>query len=112
MDFKDRSRGAILGLAIGDALGAAVESKPPRSFHEVAGYRGGGPHGLNAREWTDDTSMGWRLPIASARSAGTWTIRFRPRPDRADPGTPDRVKTENPIPTRRLTKATHDGRET
>ena len=29
----------------------------PGTFPEVTGYRGGGPHGLAAGEWTDDTSM-------------------------------------------------------
>src|SRR5436305_222347 len=53
----DRRRGAMLGLAIGDALGAAVEFQPPGTFAEVTRYRDGGPHGLDAGEWTDDTSM-------------------------------------------------------
>ncbi len=50
----DRRRGAILGLAIGDALGAAVEFQPAGSFPEVTGFRAGGPHGLEPGEWTDD----------------------------------------------------------
>jgi hypothetical protein len=44
----DRCRGALIGLAVGDALGAAVEFKSPGSFKLVTGYRNGGPHGLNA----------------------------------------------------------------
>jgi ADP-ribosylglycohydrolase len=47
----------MLGLAVGDALGAAVEFKPPGSFPPVTGMRGGGPFGLKAGQWTDDTSM-------------------------------------------------------
>jgi ADP-ribosylglycohydrolase len=54
---NDRRSGAILGLAVGDALGAAVEFQPPGSFPDVTGYRAGGPHGLEPGEWTDDTSM-------------------------------------------------------
>jgi len=54
-------RGALIGLAVGDALGAAVEFKSPGSFAPVTGYRSGGPHGLNAGEWTDDTSMALAL---------------------------------------------------
>jgi ADP-ribosyl-[dinitrogen reductase] hydrolase len=50
---NDRCRGALIGLAIGDALGAAVEFGPPGSFEPVTGYRGGGPHRLDAGEWTD-----------------------------------------------------------
>ena len=55
--MNDRQRGALIGLAIGDALGAAVEFMSPGRFKPVTGYRGGGPHGLKAGEWTDDTSM-------------------------------------------------------
>lgn len=57
----DRKRGALIGLAIGDALGAAVEYMPPGSFGPVTGYRAGGPHGLRPGEWTDDTSMALAL---------------------------------------------------
>ena len=38
-------------------LGAAVEFKSPGRFPPVTHYRSGGPHDLNAGEWTDDTSM-------------------------------------------------------
>ncbi len=57
----DRCRGALVGLAVGDALGAAVEFMSPGTFPPVTGYRSGGPHRLNAGEWTDDTSMGLAL---------------------------------------------------
>jgi ADP-ribosyl-[dinitrogen reductase] hydrolase len=67
----DRRRGALLGLAVGDALGAAVEFCSPGSFREVAGYRGGGPHGLGPGEWTDDTSMA--LALADSIAAG-WDL--------------------------------------
>lgn len=66
----DRCRGAILGLAIGDALGAAVEFAEPGSFPPVTGFRGGGPHGLNPAEWTDDTSMA--LALADSIAAVGW----------------------------------------
>lgn len=47
-----------MGLAIGDALGAAVEFQAPGFFEPVTGYRGGGPHQCcKAGDWTDDTSM-------------------------------------------------------
>src|SRR5580700_12319799 len=59
--MKDRSRGALIGLAVGDALGAAVEFKSPGNFAPVTGYRNGGPHRLEAGEWTDDTSMALAL---------------------------------------------------
>ena len=47
----------MLGLAVGDALGAAVEFKPPGTFPPVTGLTGGGPFGLRPGQWTDDTSM-------------------------------------------------------
>ncbi len=60
-DMRDRKRGTFLGLAIGDALGAAVEFRSPGWFEPVTGYRGGGPHRIAAGEWTDDTSMALAL---------------------------------------------------
>lgn len=68
----DRGRGALIGLAVGDALGAAVEFHPPGSFAPVTGYRAGGPHGLQAGEWTDDTSMA--LALADSIVAIGWDL--------------------------------------
>ena len=53
----ERYRGSLLGLAVGGALGAAVEFMPPGSFASLADMIGGGPHGLEAGQGTDDTSM-------------------------------------------------------
>jgi ADP-ribosyl-[dinitrogen reductase] hydrolase len=58
---RDRQRGALIGLAVGDALGAPVEFHPTGMFPPVSGYRGGGWHGLDAGEWTDDTSLALAL---------------------------------------------------
>ncbi|MCC7519610.1 MAG: ADP-ribosylglycohydrolase family protein [Verrucomicrobiae bacterium] len=49
--------GSLLGLAVGDAMGASVEFKAPGSFSPVTKMRGGGPFGLKPGQWTDDTSM-------------------------------------------------------
>ena len=68
----DRKRGTLLGLAIGDALGAAVEFMSPGSFPEVTGYRGGGPHGLAPGEWTDDSSMS--LALADSIAQVGWDL--------------------------------------
>lgn len=54
---RDRFRGALLGLAVGDALGAQVEFMPRGSFAAVAEMGGGGPHHLPAGAFTDDASM-------------------------------------------------------
>ena len=53
----DRYRGALLGLAVGDALGTTLEFKAPGTFKPIADMIGGGPFGLQPGEWTDDTSM-------------------------------------------------------
>ncbi len=55
--MRDRFRGALLGLAVGDAIGTTVEFKPPGTFEQVTDMVGGGPFGLPAGAWTDDTSM-------------------------------------------------------
>jgi ADP-ribosyl-[dinitrogen reductase] hydrolase len=81
---QDRQRGALVGLAVGDALGAAVEFQPRGSFAPVTGFRGGGPHGLEPGEWTDDTSLalaladsivhaGWDLNDQAERYLAWWT---------------------------------------
>jgi ADP-ribosyl-[dinitrogen reductase] hydrolase len=53
----DRYRGALLGLAVGDAVGTTVEFSPPGTFPPVTDMVGGGPFDLPAGAWTDDTSM-------------------------------------------------------
>ncbi len=68
MTTKNRQRGCLIGLAVGDALGAAVEFQPPGSFEPVTGYRAGGPHGLEPGEWTDDTSMALALADSIVQS--------------------------------------------
>jgi hypothetical protein len=54
---RDRYRGALLGLAIGDALGITLEFKAPGTFKPITDMVGGGPFGLEPGQWTDDTSM-------------------------------------------------------
>jgi ADP-ribosylglycohydrolase len=56
-EFRDRAMGSLLGLAVGDAVGAAVEFQPPGTFQPLRDMVGGGPFKLKAGEWTDDTSM-------------------------------------------------------
>ena len=53
----DRARGALLGLAAGDAVGTTVEFKPRGSFAPLTDMVGGGPFRLLPGQWTDDTSM-------------------------------------------------------
>ena len=70
--MNDRRRGALIGLAVGDALGAAVEFSSPGSFAPVTRYRSGGTHGLDAGEWTDDTSMA--LALADSIASVGWDL--------------------------------------
>jgi ADP-ribosyl-[dinitrogen reductase] hydrolase len=57
MTTQNHSRGALIGLAVCDALGTALEFKPPSSFTPITDIVGGGPFGLKPGQWTDDTSM-------------------------------------------------------
>jgi ADP-ribosyl-[dinitrogen reductase] hydrolase len=54
---RERYRGALLGLAAGDALGTTLEFKPPGTFAPLADMIGGGQFHLKPGQWTDDTSM-------------------------------------------------------
>ena len=59
MDTTTRERylGSMIGLAVGDAIGAQVEFMLPGGFEPVADRVGGGVFGLPAGAFTDDTSM-------------------------------------------------------
>ncbi len=57
LEEVDRAIGALLGLAVGDAVGTTLEFRAPGSFTPIDGMIGGGPFGLAPGEWTDDTSM-------------------------------------------------------
>lgn len=57
MYLKDRFRGCLLGLAVGDAVGTTVEFRPRGSFKPLTDMIGGGPFQLRPGQWTDDTSM-------------------------------------------------------
>jgi ADP-ribosyl-[dinitrogen reductase] hydrolase len=75
---RARFRGALVGLACGDAVGTTVEFRARGTFDPVEDMVGGGTFGLRPGEWTDDTSMA----LCLARSL-VETGRFDPR-DQAD----------------------------
>ncbi|PNP99524.1 ADP-ribosylglycohydrolase family protein [Sphingobium sp. SA916] len=58
---RDRGRGALIGLAVGDALGTTLEFARRDSYPVLTDMIGGGPFGLKPGEWTDDTSMALAL---------------------------------------------------
>jgi ADP-ribosyl-[dinitrogen reductase] hydrolase len=55
--LSERYRGALLGLACGDAVGTTVEFRSRGSFSPLTDMMGGGPFQLAPGKWTDDTSM-------------------------------------------------------
>ena len=57
MSPLDRYLGCLLGLATADAVGTTLEFKAPGTFEPIDDMIGGGPFGLQAGQWTDDTSM-------------------------------------------------------
>ena len=54
---RDRALGALVGLAVGDAVGTTLEFVTRDSRPPITDMVGGGPFGLEPGEWTDDTSM-------------------------------------------------------
>lgn len=58
---RDRALGSLLGLAVGDALGAAIEFEAKPRFAKLDGMVAGGPHRLMRGQWTDDTAMALAL---------------------------------------------------
>ena len=58
---RDRAIGALLGLAVGDAVGTTLEFKARDSYPQLTDMIGGGPFRLKAGEWTDDTAMALAL---------------------------------------------------
>lgn len=57
LDTNDGYIGCLLGLAVGDALGAPIEFRPPGSFEPLSDMIAGGPFNLQRGQYTDDTTM-------------------------------------------------------
>jgi ADP-ribosylglycohydrolase len=70
MERRERYRGAMLGLATGDALGTTLEFHSPGTFTPIDDIIGGGPFRLRAGEWNDDTSMALCLAESLVECAG------------------------------------------
>jgi ADP-ribosyl-[dinitrogen reductase] hydrolase len=69
LDLRERYRGALLGLAVGDAVGTTVEFSPRGTFAPITDMMGGGPFGLAPGQWTDDTSMALCLAASLVEQA-------------------------------------------
>jgi len=59
--IHDRAQGALIGLAVGDALGTTLEFSIRDAQPHHAEMTGGGPFNLDPGTWTDDTSMALAL---------------------------------------------------
>src|SRR5258706_2092077 len=70
MNNKDRLRGCLLGLAVGDALGTTLEFEAPGCFTPITDMVGGGPFNLAPGEWTGGTSMALCLAASLAEGNG------------------------------------------
>jgi ADP-ribosyl-[dinitrogen reductase] hydrolase len=57
----DRALGAMLGLAVGDAIGTTLEFVQRDSRPRLTDMTGAGPFRLKPGEWTDDTAMALAL---------------------------------------------------
>ena len=67
---RERYLGALIGLAIGDALGAVHQQQPPGSFEPISDLVGGGFLKLPRGAWTDDTAMALCLAESLLESRG------------------------------------------
>ena len=65
-EIDGRARGAMLGLAIGDALGTTLEFTKRDSQTPLTTIIGGGPFRLQPGQWTDDTAMALALAASLA----------------------------------------------
>lgn len=59
--IQDRASGALLGLAVGDAVGTTLEFKARDAYPPLTDMVGGGPFRLKPGQWTDDTAMALAL---------------------------------------------------
>ncbi len=55
--LRGRFLGALLGHAVGDALGVSTQYRRPGRFTPVGDLLGGGPFDLPRGAWSDDTAM-------------------------------------------------------
>ncbi len=67
--IRDRALGALLGLAVGDAVGTTLEFCSRDAQPRLDDMVGGGPFDLPPGAWTDDTTLALALAESLAASA-------------------------------------------
>jgi ADP-ribosyl-[dinitrogen reductase] hydrolase len=70
MDIIHRFHGCLVGLAVGDALGAPLEFHPTGTFEPFTDMIRGGAFNLRLGQWTDDTAMALCLADSLIPSRG------------------------------------------
>jgi ADP-ribosylglycohydrolase len=68
--LRQRFQGALLGLALGDALAAATQNRRASHFTPVSDLLGGGPFKLPRGVWSDDTAMALCLAESLVETGG------------------------------------------
>jgi ADP-ribosyl-[dinitrogen reductase] hydrolase len=68
--IEDRALGAMLGLAMGDAVGTTLEFRGRDTYEPLADMVGGGPFRLEPGQWTDDTALALALAESLAAKGG------------------------------------------
>jgi ADP-ribosylglycohydrolase len=68
--LRGRFLGALIGLAVGDAVAAATQYGRPGRFAPVGDMLGGGPFDLPRGAWSDDTAMALCLADSLLESDG------------------------------------------
>ena len=68
--LREHFLGALLGLAVGDAVAAATQYRRPGRFAPVGDMLGGGPFDLARGAWSDDTAMALCLAESLLESNG------------------------------------------
>ena len=93
-EARDRAHGAVLGLAVGDALGTTLEFTARDSQPHQTEMTGGGPFDLKPGQWTDDTAMALALADSllacqgfDARDLMTRFVAWRQKGDYSCTGT-------------------------
>ena len=68
--LRERFQGALMGLAVGDALAAHTQFRKPGTFPVVGDLLGGGPFDLPRGAWSDDAAMALLLAESLLESEG------------------------------------------